>query len=335
MCFTTVFPSAFIHRPLDILGILYTLIDITLNRIIIPVAAVMTVAFMACHRPSGKSDDNAETEEIAALDTAHSLIDTAVPSKDSIPEINLDDAEYQEGVLPRIEEASPEYAARLAQEGGRGFIVVDKARMKVILYDRYGLQQRAYGMACAKKYGHKRKKGDSRTPEGYFNVQCVYDSTDWLFTDDDGKTSKVKGQFGPRFIRIAPQIGIHGTRAPWSIGHRASHGCIRITNEEIMELVDLVHAGMPVIVIPGKRDRKVNAEEGYHSVYFPTSPEYEMSEAERKMLDKCVEKAKEVVDTVPQVIADSVVSNIPDSVSNVPVNSDPVAPADSVNMEFF
>lgn len=188
---------------------------------------------------------------------------------------------YAEGIMPVIAEEVPEYAEKLIGNQHSRFIVVDKASMNVILYDKYGRQERKYGMACAKNYGTKHKKADSRTPEGFFSVEGRYNSTDWLFTDDNGVQSKKKGQFGPRFIRLkiptTSQIGIHGTCAPWSIGHRSSHGCIRILNENIMELVDLVEPGVPVIVLPGKRDRKVNREEGYDIPYFPTSPKYAMN----------------------------------------------------------
>lgn len=177
---------------------------------------------------------------------------------------------YRQGVIPAIAACSPEYASRLINNRHDGFIIVDKDKMTVALYDRFGRQRRNYGMACARNYGTKHKKADSRTPEGFFYVEGVYDSTEWLFTDDWGKTSKVKGQFGPRFIRLkipnTSQIGIHGTGAPWSIGHRVSHGCIRITNENIMELHKLVSPGMPVIVSPGSRDQAVNRKEGYKIV---------------------------------------------------------------------
>ena len=99
-------------------------------------------------------------------------------------------------------------------------------------------------------------------------------SEDWLFTDDDGYTSPKKGQFGPKFIRIripvTSQIGIHGTSAPWSIGGRSSHGCIRIKNENILELAELVEPGMPVIIVPGKKDMKVNLEEGSETIWIPS-----------------------------------------------------------------
>ena len=246
-------------------------------------------------------------------DTVAELIsEMPVDTIDSVPEENpivefedaeeadeyissLPDAElYKGGVLHSMAKHAPDYAARILSSEYDRFIVVDKARMLVILYDKYGQVMRSYDMACAKNYGTKQKKADSRTPEGFFSVEGIYDSTDWLFTDDDGKTSKKKGQFGPRFIRLripgTSQIGIHGTCAPWSMGHRSSHGCIRILNENILELVELVEKGMPVIVIPGKRDRKVNREEGNEIAYFPTNPKYAMSESERDLMAKTREE---------------------------------------------
>lgn len=200
---------------------------------------------------------------------------------------HTDSSAYSRGIIPTIAQHVPDYAAKLLANPFPRFIVVDKASMQVLLYDRFGVLEKQYGMACAKNYGTKHKKADSRTPEGFFSIEGKYNSTDWLYTDDDGRTSDKKGQFGPRFIRIkipaTSQIGIHGTCSPWSIGHRASHGCIRLTNENILELVELVDSGMPVIILPGKRDRAVNRQEGYSIPYFPTNPKYAMSEAESKM----------------------------------------------------
>lgn len=183
--------------------------------------------------------------------------------------------EYRSGIIPSIAKYSLDYASRLLSNTYDGFVIVDKSRMKVLFFDRYGREKLNYGMACAKNYGTKHQKADSRTPEGFFTASGIYDSTEWLFTDDNGKTSKKKGQFGPRFIRLkcpnTTQIGIHGTVAPWSIGSRASHGCIRVTNENIMELVKYVKVGMPVIVVPGKRDMAVNKSEGVDIPWIPTT----------------------------------------------------------------
>ena len=117
---------------------------------------------------------------------------------------------YQGGILPVIARETPEYAARLIPELARydGFIVVDKAAMEVILYDREGHVKRQYGMACARNYGTKHKKADSRTPEGFFSVEGRYNSTEWLYTDDNvrpevhqDKDSDDKPDRHPRHLR--------------------------------------------------------------------------------------------------------------------------------------
>lgn len=181
---------------------------------------------------------------------------------------------YDEGIIRDIARSSVAYADSLINNPHERFIIVDKGDMRVRIFDRYGRPEKSYRMACARHYGTKRRKADGRTPEGYFTVQGVYDSTDWLFTDDEGNTSKVKGQFGPRFIRlrtpVSSQIGIHGTGSPWTMGHRVSHGCIRITNDNILELVDLVTPGMPVIVVPGLLDIRQNESEENPTVWIPS-----------------------------------------------------------------
>jgi lipoprotein-anchoring transpeptidase ErfK/SrfK len=45
------------------------------------------------------------------------------------------------------------------------------------------------------------------------------------------------------------QFRIHGTNAPSSIGTAASSGCIRMLNEEVIELYSKVRLGTKVIVI--------------------------------------------------------------------------------------
>lgn len=172
---------------------------------------------------------------------------------------------YAEGILPNLVEQHLPYAQRLINNNYDNFIIVDKNTMMVILYDKYGRRKLNFKMACGRNYGHKQKKADCRTPEGYFICGGRFDSTDWLYTDDNGYTSPVRGQFGPRFIRVTTQIGIHGTNARYSIGRRCSHGCIRIQNEEIMYLYKFAQKGMPIIVNPGEKDIETNKNAGIES----------------------------------------------------------------------
>ncbi|HEY6070960.1 MAG TPA: L,D-transpeptidase [Chthoniobacterales bacterium] len=43
-------------------------------------------------------------------------------------------------------------------------------------------------------------------------------------------------------------IGIHGTKEPETIGHAASHGCVRLTNWDVVRLAQKVKPGVPVSI---------------------------------------------------------------------------------------
>jgi lipoprotein-anchoring transpeptidase ErfK/SrfK len=42
---------------------------------------------------------------------------------------------------------------------------------------------------------------------------------------------------------------IHGTNEPWTIGQNVSAGCIRMTNEDVIDLYDRVRVGTKVVVL--------------------------------------------------------------------------------------
>jgi lipoprotein-anchoring transpeptidase ErfK/SrfK len=70
------------------------------------------------------------------------------------------------------------------------------------------------------------------------------------------------GPYGPAAIGISAYsnvltgwaqggpVAIHGTDEPWSIGHAASNGCIRLPNATLSRLFKIAVAGTPVIIHP-------------------------------------------------------------------------------------
>jgi L,D-transpeptidase ErfK/SrfK len=49
---------------------------------------------------------------------------------------------------------------------------------------------------------------------------------------------------GTRWLGLSAKgYGIHGTNAPDSIGHNASHGCIRMRNQDVEQLFEMVTVG--------------------------------------------------------------------------------------------
>lgn len=62
---------------------------------------------------------------------------------------------------------------------------------------------------------------------------------------------------GTRWVGLSQKgYGIHGTNAPRSIGHAASHGCIRLRNRDIERLFSMLRIG-DVVEIHGERDEQV------------------------------------------------------------------------------
>ena len=62
---------------------------------------------------------------------------------------------------------------------------------------------------------------------------------------------------GTRWLGLSRKgYGIHGTNAPNSIGHAASHGCIRLRNRDMERLFPLLHVG-DTVEIHGERDEQI------------------------------------------------------------------------------
>jgi lipoprotein-anchoring transpeptidase ErfK/SrfK len=59
---------------------------------------------------------------------------------------------------------------------------------------------------------------------------------------------RYKGVLGTRRLVLGDGYGIHGTNAPETIGRSVSHGCVRLRNEDIEQLYEMVPLGTPVYI---------------------------------------------------------------------------------------
>jgi lipoprotein-anchoring transpeptidase ErfK/SrfK len=74
-----------------------------------------------------------------------------------------------------------------------------------------------------------------------------------------GKVIPAGGEnpLGTRWLGLSQKgYGIHGTNAPSSVGHAASHGCIRLRNRDVERLFAMLRVG-DTVVIRGERDDHV------------------------------------------------------------------------------
>jgi lipoprotein-anchoring transpeptidase ErfK/SrfK len=90
------------------------------------------------------------------------------------------------------------------------------------------------------------------TPEGEFTI--IVKAKDPYYRKKDIPGGDPRNPLGARWIGFDAKgtdgriYGIHGTNNPASIGHHVSHGCIRMRNEQIKELYELVPIGTKVLI---------------------------------------------------------------------------------------
>ena len=84
---------------------------------------------------------------------------------------------------------------------------------------------------------------ESPSPSGVFQiVNSIADPT-W-YTKGRIVPPGPSNPLGPHWLGLNLKgYGIHGTSNPASIGHNASHGCIRLRNSDIRELASMVQIG--------------------------------------------------------------------------------------------
>ena len=94
---------------------------------------------------------------------------------------------------------------------------------------------------------------ENRTPAGSFTILVKQEKPTWFY---DGRTipfGDPENVLGTRWLGFDDQpgatgLGIHGTTAPESIGRDESMGCVRMRNEEVEELFDLLPRGTRVTI---------------------------------------------------------------------------------------
>ena len=155
----------------------------------------------------------------------------------------------------RAEDTATEESVRPAAAPAGTSILIKKSEFRLYLLED-GNVIRSFPVALGKNAGQKRVSGDMKTPDGSFPIDEVIDSSDWTHDFGDGK-GEIEGAYGPYFISLDTSelsggawdgIGIHGTHDPASIGTRASEGCIRMHNSDLLALKKHITVGTEVTI---------------------------------------------------------------------------------------
>jgi lipoprotein-anchoring transpeptidase ErfK/SrfK len=97
---------------------------------------------------------------------------------------------------------------------------------------------------------------------------------------------------GARALYIgAREYRIHGSNEPWTIGHAVSSGCIRLTNQDVIDLYDRVPVGTRVVVLlstqPQSEDlvacrRSLRARISWRRIVPSTNPAHRSRSCDRR-----------------------------------------------------
>ena len=94
------------------------------------------------------------------------------------------------------------------------------------------------------------------TPTGLYEITEKRYMPTWVNPDPTGwgagmPASIPPGIGNPLGLRAlnwsADGIRFHGTSATYSLGYNASHGCVRMANEDVIDLYDMVDVGTPIV----------------------------------------------------------------------------------------
>jgi lipoprotein-anchoring transpeptidase ErfK/SrfK len=136
--------------------------------------------------------------------------------------------------------------------GQAASVIISESESSVRAYDAEGKLLAFYVATIGSKYdplptGTWKINGVRRNPVFHYNAK--------LFWDADNPDEKARIQPGPNnpvglvWIDLTKEhYGIHGTPEPSRIGHTQSHGCIRLTNWDALELATMVKPGTPAIL---------------------------------------------------------------------------------------
>jgi hypothetical protein len=136
--------------------------------------------------------------------------------------------------------------------------VLQRRYARVLTVDRDRFTLRLFrNLRPWKRYGIAVGMAGLDTPAGTYRIQDKQVDPAW-HVPNSAWAGSLAGQVIPggapdnplkaRWMGIANGVGIHGTAEDWSIGSRASHGCIRMHVSDVIDLYPRVPVGTPVLI---------------------------------------------------------------------------------------
>jgi lipoprotein-anchoring transpeptidase ErfK/SrfK len=127
------------------------------------------------------------------------------------------------------------------------YLTLDRAAFTLRLWDNLKLTK-SYSVAVGQQ--------GLQTPAGLYHIQDKQVDPSW-HVPNSAWAGSLAGQVIPpgpsdplkaRWLGIFNGAGIHGTDETWSIGQAVSHGCVRMTIPDVIDLYPRVPVGTPIYI---------------------------------------------------------------------------------------
>jgi lipoprotein-anchoring transpeptidase ErfK/SrfK len=146
-----------------------------------------------------------------------------------------------------VKSTEPESTKKELAKAYPTYLTIDRSSFTLRLFKNLRLTKRYTIAVGASGYD---------TPSGLYNIETKEVNPTW-HVPESGWAGSLAGQDIPpgpgnplvaRWMGIYDGAGIHGTDDTGSLGSAASHGCIRMAVDEVIELFDKVEVGDPVYI---------------------------------------------------------------------------------------
>jgi lipoprotein-anchoring transpeptidase ErfK/SrfK len=151
-------------------------------------------------------------------------------------------------IKPKLVRVTPKIRTKELAKAYPSVITIDQSSFRLRLFKR---------LKFVKSYGVAVGQSAYPTPNGRFALQSKQVNPTWTAPNSPW-AGEMAGQqvaggaannpLKARWMGVSGAVGIHGTGQPWSIGTRASHGCIRMTVPDVIDLFRRVDIGTPVLI---------------------------------------------------------------------------------------
>jgi len=149
---------------------------------------------------------------------------------------------------PKLKVVHPKVTTAGLSKAYGTIITIDRGNFKLRLFKKLKLSK-TYGVAVGMPA--------YPTPTGRFSIANKAVNPAWTapnspwagaYANETVEGGSAENPLKARWMGIVNGVGIHGTGAPGSIGSRASHGCIRMTVPDVIDLYPRVPVGTPVLI---------------------------------------------------------------------------------------